>query len=173
MRHQQQLLHFLGKTRIQNAQQQIDLNQQQLQQHHPHNIIKRQKDILSQTSKSLSQLIKNSQLQAQNLIGQSSRQLHRAIPNTKSQRQSLTQKAQTLNWLSNQKLKSSTHEFKQSVSQLNDRSPMTILSHGYSITRNDIKKHITSSKQVKTGETVETLFKSGRIRAKIIERLDD
>lgn len=173
MKHQQQLLHFLGKTRIQNAQQQIDLNHQQLQQHHPHNTIKRQKEILSQTSKSLAQLIKSNHFQARNQIGQSTRQLHRAVPNTKNQRQTLNQRAQALNWLSHQKLKSKTHEFKQSVSQLNDRSPMTILSHGYSVTLNQDKKNITDSKQVNMGETVETLFKSGRIRAKIIERLDD
>ncbi len=173
LKHQQQLLHFLGKTSIQNAQQRIDLNHQLLQQQHPKNTITRQKEVLAQKAKSLNQLVKNTVIHAQIQFEQTYKQLDRAIPNVKEKTSALEQKKQVLNWLGQQKLKSATHEFKQHVTQLNERSPMNILSHGYSITRSEDKKNIIDSKQVNTGETVETLFKSGRIRAKIIERLDD
>ena len=171
--HQAQLLHYLGKSRLQHAQQQIDINHQQLRLHHPKNTIKQQKELVIQKLKTMHQLINSNHAHAQFKLEQTTSQLHNAVPNTSQQHQLLEQQQQKLLWLTQQKLDTARHQFKQQVTQLNERSPMNILSHGYSITHNEQKQNITNSNQVNTGETVETLFKSGRIRAKIIERLDD
>ncbi len=173
LKHQQQLLHFLGKTKLQSSQQQLDLFQQQLNQHHPKNTVKQQQSTLQQAEKTLIQLISAKHRQAKLLSQQAKKQLLHAQPKAITFKLRLNQRKKHLEWQMEQKLSHSTHQFKQCVTQLNDRSPMHLLSHGYSITRNEQKQNISSSKQVKIGETLETVFKSGRIRAKIIERLDE
>jgi exodeoxyribonuclease VII large subunit len=56
---------------------------------------------------------------------------------------------------------------------LHNLSPLQVLARGFSLTTDENHKPITNSKQVNIGDKVETRLNSGRIRAKIFERLDD
>lgn len=173
LKHQQKLIQYLSKNRLQSAQQQIDVMQQQLQQHHPKNALRRQQQALHQSTKALAHLIDNKKQSAQLASQRSEQALTHALPSLEHVQMRLAQKKTKLQWLCEQQLNRAQHQFRHQVSQLNDHSPINILSRGYSITRNEQAQNITSSQQLKKGETVETIFYSGRIRAKIVERLDD
>ena len=59
------------------------------------------------------------------------------------------------------------------VQSLHNLSPLGVLARGYSLTTDKDGRPVTDSHQVKIGDTVETRLNSGKIRAKIFERLDE
>ncbi len=170
--HQSQLLHHLWKTQWQVAQQRTDMARQQLQKFHPKNTLKWQRNQIENIKDKLQKSIFQHLHQAQHHTAQCKIKLSQQLPNTKSISQTLAQLNHQMATQIKHKFNLTENKLHQMAAQLHDRSPLHILSRGYSITRNLEKCTITNSKQVKIGETVETIFKSGKIRARITERLD-
>jgi len=169
--HQQQLNHLI-RDRNRQHQQSLDQKAHQLFQQHPERTLENQHQLLKQASKELHQTITGKTAVLQNLLTLKDQHLQSQLPDVHHQQQMIH------NWIhrGTQVIKQKKHNanllLTQNIRSLNNLNPLQVLARGYSLTTDEQQKPVTNSQQVKIGDTVETRLNSGKIRAKIFERLD-
>lgn len=172
--HQKRLLSLLIQDKLRIHQQKLDSLNHQLDKSHPKNSVKSQKDALLSMQQILIKTFKNTWLTKNNQLKHLSEHLLSNKPNTQLESQKLRQLSERLNWQMKNSLDSAKQHLSLTANNLNNQSPLNVLARGYSITTDlrtgDVISHIS---QIKIGDQVSTQFKSGRIHAKIFERLED
>ncbi len=173
LNHNQQLLKLLMQDKLRLSQQRIDIKNHALEKRHPKNMLNQQNTTLASQKNKLDNNFKTYWQELKNKYQQFDTEFHNLKPNLMSQQQTLKNLSQHLTHLIRQNFNSSQQVLKLKINDLNHQNPLNILARGYSITTNKTTGTvITAATDVKKGDEVVTQLKSGRIHAKIFERLE-
>ncbi|MCX7553545.1 exodeoxyribonuclease VII large subunit [Marinicella sp. S1101] len=170
---QKQLLSLLVQDKLRLFQQQVDSRGHAIEKRHPSNLLKQQEAALGTAEQKLNNSFSSKWLALKNNY----QHLHTALINNEPdliiQHQRLKQFRQQLSNNIKSQLSDSHQALQLSINDLNHQNPLNVLARGFSITsRKQDNKVITDISQVKDGDEVVTQLKSGRISAKIFERLE-
>lgn len=136
-----------------------------LQTQHPQVKLVKQQTLLLAQRQALHLAIKQTLLSHSNKLNHLTQNIQRLTPKYHIERyqQTISQKKQQLLTNINLQLQNAKHQFVIQTSQLNMVSPLATLERGYSITT-DYQQHvITSTNNIKVGETITTKLLSGKI----------
>ncbi len=174
LQHNKRILHLLAQDKLRVFQQKIDSLQHHLDKQHPENLLKQQQTLLKNQQQQLNQAFSKQHQARLNNYQQKHQRLLNRQPNFQAKQMVLNNTRQQLDWQINQKVNRAKQGISLVINDLNHQNPLSILAKGYSITsKSDDGSIISDSSQVKVGDQVITQLKSGRIHAKIFERLDD
>jgi exodeoxyribonuclease VII large subunit len=155
--------------KVNSESQSLDLKYSSLEKSHPQNAINLKKVKLQNTLVELKHQIKNAmESKASQFDSQKTQLLHSQFP-FKLYQSKLKNSSQKLENLLHTHFENIKHHYETLVSQLNTLSPLSTLSRGYSITFDEThKKVITSNKQVREGDQVETQTADGHFSSKVV-----
>ncbi|TDR18381.1 exodeoxyribonuclease VII large subunit [Marinicella litoralis] len=172
--HHSRLLSLLMQDKLRIHQQEVDSLSHRLDKSHPKNLVLSQQNSLASMQQNLTKTFNNLWQIKNNQIKHLADQLSSHKPNTKLESQKLSQLTERLNWKIKHALEMADQKLRLTANDLNNQSPLKVMSRGYSITTElDSGAVISDISQVKIGDQVSTQLKSGRIHAKIFERLED
>jgi len=172
--HNSRLLHLMTQEKFRIYQQSIDTHNHQLELKHPANQLNQQKLTLKEQEKNLHQSFKNNWQYLKTHYQKSEQSLHNLRPTPHIQQQQLKESTQKITWLIQKSTSNTKQKLSLAANALNHKNPLNVLSRGFSLsTKLDDGSVISDVTQVKSGDTVATQLKSGRIHAKIFERFDD
>jgi exodeoxyribonuclease VII large subunit len=168
---QLRMLQTAIKNKMGNCQQSIDLSYHKLQKSHPLYAINNEQQNLNNKYHSLQQAMAQ-------FIQRKGAQLSIVENNLSHQDLHLTEKQALLSELKQKLLALMSRQYQQKTSQiqslsqsLNTLSPLSTLSRGYSITKNqDTGQLLSNSKQAKIGTSIETQLKTGKIISRVLSR---
>ena len=165
---------LLIQDKLRIHQQKMDALTHQLDKSHPKNLLRLQKDSMSAMQNNLRKTFKNLWQMKLNQHNHLSEQLLSHQPSTRLESQKLKQLSSHLDWQVRNGLKTAKQSLSLAANNLNNQSPLNVLARGYSITSNlENNEVISDISQINVGDQVSTQLKSGRILAKIFERLED
>ncbi len=172
--HQSRMLKLLIQDKLRIKQQRLDASCHRLEKLHPINLCEKQKDLLHNQTKHFQNAFISFWQTKKNAHSQINQKLVSLKPDCQYLQQELSQQLKNLHWLMGQSFKSSQQKLGLVANDLNNKNPLQVLARGYSVTTHlQDDTLITDIKQVKIGDKVATQLKSGRIHAKIFERLED
>ncbi len=165
-------LNLLIQNNLRQNQQSIDVAAHQLQKQHPHNRILQQQNSLNRLQHLLATRMNGRRESAATQIQTLKVNLYAKRPDMRLNKSQLGQQQNRLQDLLQRHFDQRNQTFVNLIGQLQTLSPLNVLTRGYSYTTNMQGEVITTSKQVKINEAIETQLKSGKIRCKIVERFD-
>ncbi len=173
LNHHSRMLALLMQDKLRVHQQKVDALSHQLSQSHPKNILHTQKDALVATLQNLHKTQNNAFLIKKNQLLHLADRLHSVKPKTEFESQKLNQLSDKLHWQIINATESARQNLSLLANDLNNQSPLNVLARGYSVTTKLTSGEVINDiSQVKLGDDVSTQLKSGRIHAKIFERLE-
>lgn len=173
LKHHQQFLKLLIQDKLRLFQQQIDTKTHAIEKKHPASLLSQQKLRLEAQKLTLDNIFQNNWSEIVHRFENSQLKLNQNKPETDKLKQNIQSISQQLKLLLDKKLLAADQNLKLLVNDLNHQNPLNVLSRGFSITsKKEDDCIITGISQVKIGDEVVTQLKSGRIHAKIFERLE-
>ena len=172
--HNSRLLALLIQDKFRVFQQKLDATNHQLDKSHPKNTLNQQQHALNNLKQNLSKTFNNYWQRKKTQQQQLSSEFIKKKPNTSPAKLLLTQATQQLNWQIHHQIDTAKQKLGLKANDLNHQNPLAVLNRGYSITTKLSDGSIISDiNQVKVGDKVSSQLKSGKILAKIFERLEE
>lgn len=173
LNHNSRLLQLLMQEKLRVYQQKIDISQHKLDKQHPENAINQQKETLINRKHNLQQAFNSYFRQLKSDSNNLKQKLFSNTPQTQHIVQKIRQTKRQLDWQIKQSVEHSKQSLGLAANDLNNKNPLEVLSRGYSVTTKlDDHTLIKDVSQVQIGDNIATQLKSGRIHAKIFERLE-
>jgi exodeoxyribonuclease VII large subunit len=172
--HNSRLLTLLVQDKFRVFQQKLDATVHQLDKSHPNNTLNQQQQALNNLKQNLKRTINNYWQHKKSLQQQLCKEFIKNKPQISLSKNQLNQTTQQLNWLIHHQIDTAKQKLGLKANDLNHQNPLAVLNRGYSITTKLSDGSIISdTNQVKVGDMVSSQLKSGKIHAKIFERLED
>lgn len=173
LKHRRQYLNLLVQDKLRVYQQQIDAKTHAIEKKHPASLLKQQILSLDAQNSKLHNVFQNHWQNLNYHLETTFDRFKRLKPETIPKQQQITTTLQQLNQLIDKKKTEASQNLKLLINDLNNQNPLDVLARGYSITtKMKDGSVINDVSQVKSGDEVVTRLKSGRIHAKIFERLE-